>query len=239
MRTTSLSARDRLIVGLDVASVDDARLLAVTLSGHVGVFKIGLELAMAGGIDFARSLAADGHSVFLDMKLLDISNTVTKAVSNAASAGFSFLTLHAYPQAMRAGIDGIGDSDLKLLGVTVLTSMDQEDLLNTGYRQTPRDLVITRAKDAVAAGIPGIVCSPQEITAVREAVGNDLLLVTPGIRPASAEAGDQKRVATPAAAIRDGADYLVVARPVIQARDAAAAADAIVEEIAAALDSKE
>jgi orotidine-5'-phosphate decarboxylase len=221
-----------------VPSVGQAQEFADQLVGHVGVFKIGLELAMNGGIGFARSLAANGHAVFLDLKLLDIGNTVTKAVSNAASSGFAFLTLHAYPQAMRAGVAGVGDSPLKLLGVTVLTSMDQEDLLNTGYRQTPRDLVIARAKDAVAAGMPGIVCSPQEITAVREAVGHDLLLVTPGIRPASADTGDQKRVATPGSAIRNGADYLVVGRPITQSDDPAAAADAIVSEIEAALKAK-
>ena len=239
MSAKPLGARDRLIVALDVSSVDEARVLADSLTGHVGVFKIGLELAMAGGIDFARSLAADGHKVFLDLKLLDIGNTVTKAVRNAASEGFSFLTLHAYPQTLRAGVAGVGDSSLHLLGVTVLTSLDQEDLLQTGYRQTPRDLVIARAKDAVAAGMPGIVCSPQEITAVREAVGNELLLVTPGIRPNSAEVGDQKRVATPGSAIRDGADYLVIGRPITQNAAPADAADMIVAEISEALENRE
>jgi orotidine-5'-phosphate decarboxylase len=233
-----LSARERLIVALDVPSVAEARDLTNQLSGHVGVFKIGLELAMSGGIEFARTLANDGHQVFLDLKLLDIGNTVTKAVSNAAASGFAFLTLHAYPQAMRAGVSGVGESSLRLLGVTVLTSMDQADLLNTGYRQTPRDLVIARAKDAVAADMPGIVCSPQEITAVRDAVGHGLILVTPGIRPASADTGDQKRVATPGSAIRDGADYLVVGRPITQSDDPVAAADAIVSEIEAALEAR-
>lgn len=239
MTANTLAARDRLVVGLDVATVAEAQALAKALDGHVGVFKVGLELVMAGGIDFARSLASEGHKVFLDVKLLDIGNTVTKAVANAARAGFTFLTVHAYPQAMRAAVAGVGDSDLKLLGVTVLTSMDQEDLLNTGYRQTPRDLVIARARDAVAAGMPGIVCAPQELTAVREAVGHDLILVTPGIRPATADIGDQKRVATPATAIRDGADYLVVARPIVQASDPVAAADAIVAQIAEALEQRE
>ena len=239
MTANTLTARDRLVVGLDVATVAEAQALAKALDGHVGVFKVGLELVMAGGIDFARSLASEGHKVFLDVKLLDIGNTVTKAVANAARAGFTFLTVHAYPQAMRAAVAGVGDSDLKLLGVTVLTSMDQEDLLNTGYRQTPRDLVIARARDAVAAGMPGIVCAPQELTAVREAVGKDLILVTPGIRPATADIGDQKRVATPATAIRDGADYLVVARPIVQASDPVAAADAIVAQIAEALEQRE
>ena len=238
MTANTLTARDRLVVGLDVATVAEAQALAKALDGHVGVFKVGLELVMAGGIDFARSLASEGHKVFLDVKLLDIGNTVTKAVANAARAGFTFLTVHAYPQAMRAAVAGVGDSDLKLLGVTVLTSMDQEDLLNTGYRQTPRDLVIARARDAVAAGMPGIVCAPQELTAVREAVGHDLILVTPGIRPATADIGDQKRVATPATAIRDGADYLVVARPIVQASDPVAAADAIVAQIAEALEQR-
>ena len=232
---TSLSARDRLIVALDVPDTATAERLAGSLTGHVGVFKIGLELAMSGGIDLARDLAADGHNVFLDLKLLDISNTVTKAVENAANQGFAFLTVHAYPAAMRAAVAGLGDSKLCLLGVTVLTSLNTADLAEAGYVDAPEALVINRAKSAAATGMGGIVCSPKEVKAVRAQTGTSLTIVTPGVRPAGSDTGDQKRVATPASAIKSGADYLVVGRPITQSRDPATAAAEIVTEIATAL----
>ena len=232
---TSLSARDRLIVALDVPDTATAERLAGSLTGHVGVFKIGLELAMSGGIDLARDLAADGHNVFLDLKLLDISNTVTKAVENAANQGFAFLTVHAYPAAMRAAVAGLGDSKLCLLGVTVLTSLNTADLAEAGYVDAPEALVINRAKSAAATGMGGIVCSPKEVAAVRAQTGTSLTIVTPGVRPAGSDSGDQKRVATPASAIKAGADYLVVGRPITQSRDPKTAAAEIVTEIATAL----
>lgn len=233
-----IAARDRLIVALDVPDVATAKALAGSLTGHVGVFKIGLELAMNGGIGLARDLSADGHKVFLDLKLLDISNTVTKAVANAADQGFAFLTLHAYPAAMRAAVAGIGTSDLCLLGVTVLTSLNEADLAEAGYSDTPEALVLKRAHAAKAAGMGGIVCSPNEVAAVRGAIGQGLTIVTPGIRPAGSDTGDQKRIATPASAINAGADYLVVGRPITQSDDPVHAADAIVDEIAAALENE-
>ncbi len=227
--------RDRLIVALDTPDTAEAERLAGALAGHVGVFKVGLELAMAGGIGFARELASDGHAVFLDLKLLDIDNTVAKAVSNAADQGFAFLTIHAYPSAMRAAVDGLKGRDLCLLGVTVLTSLDADDLREAGYAATPEDLVLSRAQAAKAAGMGGIVCSPQEVAAVRAAVGESLAIVTPGVRPAGSATGDQKRIATPGEAIRAGADYLVVGRPITRDDDPAAAAGRIVAEIEAAL----
>lgn len=233
--TATLTPRDRLIVALDVADTGSAERLAQTLEGQVGVFKIGLELAMNGGIGLARDLAADGHKVFLDLKLLDISNTVTKAVENAADQGYAFLTVHAYPAAMRAAVAGLGSSSLCLLGVTVLTSLNTADLAEAGYVDAPEALVLNRAKAAKAAHMGGIVCSPREVAAVRQAVGNALTIVTPGVRPAGSESGDQKRVATPASAIRAGADYLVVGRPITQSLDPASAAAEIVTEIATAL----
>ncbi|MFN0265150.1 orotidine-5'-phosphate decarboxylase [Tepidamorphus sp. 3E244] len=233
MAKPSLSARDRLIVALDVPDTRAAETLARSLDGHVGVFKLGLELAMNGGIDLARDLAADGKPVFLDLKLLDISNTVTKAVENAAGQGFAFLTIHAYPAAMRAAVAGIGDSALCLLGVTVLTSLNAEDLAEAGYSASPDELVLSRAQSAASTGMGGIVCSPMEVAAVR-AKCPDLNIVTPGVRPAGSDTGDQKRIATPASAIKSGSDYLVVGRPITQAGNPAEAADTIVDEIASA-----
>ena len=182
------------------------------LDGVVSFYKIGYQLAFAGGLDFARELAAGGTKVFLDMKLLDIDNTVAKGVENIVKMGVSMLTLHAYPKAMRAAVEAADGSDLCLLGVTVLTSMDEQDMIEAGYEYDPHTLVLRRAEQALAAGMGGIVCSADEAAAVRKIVGPDLAVVTPGIRPAGAEHGDQKRVMTPAEAIRAGASHLVVAQ---------------------------
>ena len=229
------TARDRLMLALDVATVDAARRMIERTKDVVGVYKIGYRLAyQPGGLDLARELADAGVPVFLDLKLLDIDNTVTQGVESVTRLGAAFLTLHAYPKAIRAAIAGKGSSRLTLLGVTVLTSMDDADLAAAGYRDTATDLVIARARDAAAAGLDGLVSSAAEVAAVRAAVGPDLVLVTPGIRPSGAEAGDQKRVVTPAQAIRAGADYLVVGRPIVAATDPRAAALAILDEIAAA-----
>ncbi len=227
--------RDRLIVGLDVPTLAEARKVVEELDGVVSFYKIGYQLAFAGGLDLARELAAGGTDVFLDMKLLDIDNTVAKGVENVARMGVSMLTLHAYPKAMRAAVKARGQAPLGLLGVTVLTSMDDADLTEAGYRGPVEDLVLGRAKDAREAGMSGVVCSPVEVGKVRAIVGPDMALVTPGIRPAGAESGDQKRVTTPADAIRAGADYLVVARPILKAAEPRQAAEAIQAEIAAAL----
>ncbi|MEP9397703.1 orotidine-5'-phosphate decarboxylase [Mesorhizobium sp. KR2-14] len=226
--------RDRLIVGLDVPTVKEAEAVVRELDGVTCFYKIGYQLAFAGGLDFARELASGGTKVFLDMKLLDIDNTVAKGVENIVRMGVSMLTLHAYPKAMRAAVEAARGSDLCLLGVTVLTSMDAQDLIDAGYQYDPQTLVLRRAEQARAAGMGGIVCSAAEAGAVRRVVGPELAVVTPGIRPAGAERGDQKRVVTPADAMRNGSSHLVVARPIVGAVDRRAAAQAILDEMAAA-----
>jgi len=231
----AIDPRDRLIVGLDLPTLAEADAMVSRLGEAVSFYKIGLQLVFAGGIAFAGELAKSGKKVFLDVKLLDIDNTVAGAIENIARIGMTFVTIHAYPKAMRAAVAARGDAPLGLLGVTVLTSMDDTDLEQAGYAGKVDELVLRRARDARQAGMDGIVCSPVEVAGVRAAVGPDIALVTPGIRPAGAAIGDQKRVTTPADAIRAGADYLVVARPIIRAEDPRAAAEAIQAEIAAAV----
>jgi orotidine-5'-phosphate decarboxylase len=232
--TAPAGVADRLIVGLDVPTTAEAGKVVASLDGVVGFYKIGYQLAFAGGLDFARELAAEGKKIFLDMKLLDIDNTVAKGVENIAKMGMTMLTLHAYPKAMRAAVEAARGSGLCLLAVTVLTSMDEQDLTEAGYEYDPHTLVLRRAEQALAAGMGGIVCAASEAAAVRRIVGPDLAVVTPGIRPAGGEAGDQKRVVTPGDAIRAGASHLVVARPIVGAVDRAAAARAILAEMRAA-----
>ena len=224
----------RLIVGLDVPDLRTAQAVVRDLDGMVSFYKIGYQLAFAGGLAFARELVESGKSVFLDMKLLDIDNTVAKGVENIARMGMTMLTLHAYPKAMRAAVEAARGTPLCLLAVTVLTSMDEQDLLDAGYEYDPHTLVLRRAEQARIAGMGGIVCSAGEAAAARKIVGPDLAVVTPGIRPAGADHGDQKRVVTPADAIRAGASHLVVARPIIAAPDRRVAAQAIIEEMAGA-----
>jgi len=227
--------RDRLIVALDVPTVAEAGRVVDELGDAVSFYKVGYQLAFAGGLDFARELAAGGKKVFLDMKLLDIDNTVAGGVENIARMGMAMLTLHAYPKAMKAAVEAARGSGLCLLAVTVLTSMDGQDLVDAGYRDDdPRALVLRRSRQALEAGMGGIVCSAEEAAAVRAIVGPQLALVTPGIRPAGAAHGDQKRVVTPARAIRDGASHLVVGRPIVGAVDRRAAADAILTEMRSA-----
>jgi orotidine-5'-phosphate decarboxylase len=226
--------RERLIVGLDVPTLAEAEKTVRDLDGVVSFYKIGYQLAFAGGLDLARDLASGGTKVFLDMKLLDIDNTVAKGVENIVKMGVSMLTLHAYPKAMRAAVEAARGSQLCLLGVTVLTSMDEQDMIEAGYEYDPHTLVLRRAEQAFVAGMGGIVCSADEAAAARRIVGPDLAVVTPGIRPSGAEHGDQKRVMTPADAIRAGASHLVVARPIVQAPDRRAAAQAILAEMSAA-----
>ena len=230
-----MTARDRLIVGLDVPTLSEAERIVSTLGDDVLFYKIGYQLVFAGGLEFARELAQSGKKIFLDMKLLDIDNTVASGVENIAKMGMSMLTLHAYPKAMRAAGEAAKGSDLCLLGVTVLTSMDKADLVEAGYDIDPRDLVLKRAAQARAAGMGGIVCSAEESAAVRAILGPDMAIVTPGIRPAGSDKGDQKRVMTPAEAIRAGSSHLVVARPIVKAQDPRAAARAILDEMTAAL----
>ena len=230
-----MNARNRLIVGLDVPTVGEAENMVATLGETISFYKIGYQLAFAGGIEFARDLAKDGKNVFLDMKLLDIDNTVAKAVENIATMGMTMLTVHAYPKAMRAAVKAAEGSGLCLLAVTVLTSMDDADLLEVGYERDAHTLVLRRAEQALAAGMGGIVCSAEESAAVRKIVGSDMAIVTPGIRPAGSEAGDQKRVMTPADALRSGSSHLVVGRPIVKAADPRGAAQAILAEMSGAL----
>ncbi|SCY36132.1 orotidine-5'-phosphate decarboxylase [Microvirga guangxiensis] len=227
--------RDRLIIGLDVPTVDEARSI-VSRIGDAGTFyKIGYQLAYAGGFEFARELIGQGKKVFLDLKLHDIGNTVEEGVRSIARMGVTFLTVHAYPQTMRAAVAGKAGSDLKILAVTVLTSYDDNDLIDAGYAPVAAaELVAKRAEQARDIGIDGIVCAATEAQAVRTIVGRNRLIVTPGIRPAGADAGDQKRIVTPAEGIRLGANHLVVARPIVKADDPRAVAEAIVDEIAKA-----
>jgi orotidine-5'-phosphate decarboxylase len=230
----NLDPRERLIVALDVSSVAEAERMVVRLGDTVAFYKIGYQLAFAGGIDFARALAGAGKRIFLDLKLHDIGNTVARGVESVARLGASFLTVHAYPQTMHAAVDARKGSDLRLLAVTVLTSYDDADLAAAGYDFTVTELVAERAGQARDVGIDGLVCSGEEAALLRPQIGAQMLLVTPGIRPAGADAGDQKRIMTPANAIAAGADYLVVGRPVVAAADPQAAAAAIVAEIASA-----
>ena len=226
--------RDRLIVGLDVPTLAEAEKAVRELDGTVSFYKIGYQLAFAGGLDFARELASAGTKVFLDMKLLDIDNTVAKGVENIVEMGVTMLTVHAYPKAMKAAVEAAKGSKLCLLGVTVLTSMDEQDLIDTGYEYDPHTLVLRRSEQALHAGMGGVVCAASEAAAVRKVVGLDMAVVTPGIRPAGSDHGDQKRVVTPTDAIRAGASHLVVARPIVAAPDRRAAAQAILAEMQAA-----
>lgn len=226
--------RDRLIVGLDLPTLKEAERAVRELEGAVSFYKIGYQLAFAGGLDFARELTSGGTKVFLDMKLLDIDNTVAKGVENIVKMGMTMLTLHAYPRAMKAAVEAAKGSDLCLLGVTVLTSMDEQDVIDAGYEYDPHTLVLRRSEQALHAGMGGIVCSAEEAEAVRRIVGPDLAVVTPGIRPSGSDHGDQKRVVTPAQAIRNGSSHLVVGRPIVAAPDRRAAAEAILAEMQSA-----
>jgi orotidine-5'-phosphate decarboxylase len=226
--------RDRLIVALDVPSIPAAAALVERLGEAVSFYKIGYQLAFAGGMAFAETLIRADKRVFLDLKLHDIGNTVSKGVESVARLGATFLTVHAYPQTMKAAVAARGSAGLRILAVTVLTSYDDADLAAAGYRVRVSELVAWRAAQARQLGVDGLVCGAEEAAHLRPIIGTGMALVTPGIRPAGAEAGDQKRVVTPARAIAAGADYLVVGRPVVAAGDPKAAAEAIVAEIAAA-----
>ncbi|MGD0023870.1 MAG: orotidine-5'-phosphate decarboxylase [Xanthobacteraceae bacterium] len=223
--------RERLIVALDVSSVEAAQAMVARLGDAVSFYKIGYQLAFAGGLAYAPVLAGAGKRVFLDLKLHDIGNTVAQGVKSVARLGASFLTVHAYPQTMKAAVEA-REAGLHILAVTVLTSYDDADLAAASYDFTVSELVAERAAQARDIGVDGIVCSAEEATNLRAIVGTKLALVTPGIRPAGAAAGDQKRIMTPAAAIAAGADYLVVGRPIVAAADPRAAAQAIIDEIA-------
>src|ERR1700744_3833553 len=235
MPPATIPARDRLIVALDVPGVAHAESVIEKLGDSVTFYKIGYQLGFAGGLPLARRLAEAGKKVFIDLKLHDIGNTVARGVESVARLGATFLTVHAYPQTMKAAVEARAGSGLKILAVTVLTSYDDGDMHAAGYRLGVSDLVEARARQAQVLGVDGLVCSPEEAAALRGTVGHQMNLVTPGIRPAGSATGDQKRIMTPARAISAGADYLVVGRPVMEAADPRGAADAIQAEIVQAL----
>jgi len=227
-----IDPRDRLILALDLPSVADAEAMIARLGNAVSFYKVGYQLGFAGGLDLAKKLVDSGNEVFADFKLHDIGNTVAKGVESIARLGATFVTVHAYPQTMHAAVDARQGTNLRILAVTVLTSYDDADLAAAGYDFTVSELVAERAAQARDIGVDGLVCSGAEAASLRAIVGPRMVLVTPGIRPAGAAVGDQKRIMTPSAAIAAGADYLVVGRPILGARDPKAAAEKIVAEIA-------
>ncbi|XUM23669.1 orotidine-5'-phosphate decarboxylase [Bradyrhizobium oligotrophicum S58] len=232
---TEIAPRDRLIVALDLPSVADAEAMIARLGDAVTFYKIGMELTYAGGLGLAERLAAEGKHVFMDLKLHDIPNTVERATRQIARLGARFLTVHGFSQSMRAALAGAAGSSLELLAVTVMTSYDDADLAAAGYAMGVKELVAHRARQAREIGIHGLILSPEETALVRPLVGPDMQLVTPGIRPAGSDVGDQKRIMTPTLAIAGGADRLVVGRPVTGAADPAEAAESIVADIAGAV----
>jgi len=224
-----------VIVALDLESGAEARALLAALGNSASFYKVGLELYTSTGVDFVRELKAQGHRVFLDLKLYDIGETVKRAVAQVARLGVDFLTVHGSRTVMEAAVAGKGEAPLQLLAVTVLTSFDESDLRQMGYPCSVSDLVELRVRNAMEAGVGGIVCSPVEVGRVRSAAGPGAILVTPGVRSMGAAVGDQKRVATPAQAIADGADYLVIGRQVTRAADPRAEMLHILEEIRSAV----
>ena len=230
-------AREKLIVALDFWTIDEARQLVKYLGNEVNFYKVGLGLQLEGGDDFAKELIKQGKRVFLDYKYFDIDETIRSAVAKAAALGIDFLTVHGAGSILKAAVEGRGTSDLKILCVTVLTSMDAEDIKEMGFECNVEELVLARAKKALDVGCDGVIASALEAQSIRETHGNKLMIVSPGIRPAGSQADDQKRTTTPSGAIRAGANYLVIGRPITQAADPSVAAAQIIAEMADALDS--
>lgn len=223
-----------IIVALDVESAEEARALVARLGERIAFYKVGLELYAAAGMPFVRELLDSGKEVFLDLKLYDIPETVKRTVAQVARTGVRFLTVHSSSAAvMCAAVEGKGAGRLQLLAVTVLTSIDQKELAGDGYACSVPELVELRARKAIEAGMDGLVASPLEAGAIRRIAGPNAVLVTPGVRSGGAAVGDQKRVATPAEAIRNGANYVVMGRQITRATDPAAEAARVLEEIAA------
>ena len=221
----------RLFVALDLPSVAEAEAMVETLGDSIDSYKIGLQLLPIGGVELGQRLKARGKNIFYDFKLHDIGATVEKATRSIASLDADLLTVHARPDVMRAAVTGKGSSSLKILGVTVLTSLDRQALLDIGYNDNAENLVMRRVDQALKAGIDGVVSSPLEAPAIRANVPESFLVVTPGVRPAGADIGDQKRVATPASALSGGASHLVIGRPITQAKDPKQAAIRICQEM--------
>ena len=229
-------SRDTLIIALDLPEADDARTLVSRLGATGSFYKIGYQLMPIGGLDLARDLTAAGKKVFLDFKFHDIGATVEKGVRSVARFGGDFLTVHAEEDVVKAAVQGRGDDPrLKILAVTVLTSLTEEKLRRAGVSVPLEDLVLKRTETALEAGVDGVVASAKEARAIRQRFGAGFAIVTPGIRPTGASADDQARIVTPLDAIAAGADHLVVGRPITAAADPVAAAEAIIEAIASAL----
>jgi orotidine-5'-phosphate decarboxylase len=222
-----------VIIALDLESAEEARALVARLAGQANFYKVGMELYAAAGMSFVQELLDSGKQVFLDLKLYDIGETVKRAVAQVARRGVHLLTIHGSKTVMRAAVEGRGSASLGLLGVTVLTSFDRDDLQDLGYPCEIGELVDLRVRNAMAAGLDGLVCSPLEVARVRATAGLRATLVTPGVRSAGAASGDQKRIATPAQALANGADYLVIGRQVTRADDPASALEAVTAEITA------
>ncbi len=226
---------DRLIIALDLPSVQEARAAVAAIGSAGSFYKIGYQLIPVGGLDLARELTASGKKVFLDFKFHDIGATVERGAASVAKLGADFLTVHAEPDVLKGAVAGRdGDRRLKILGVTVLTSLTQKSLDESGISMRLEELVLRRAEFCARAGADGVIASAREAQAIRKRFGDDLLIVTPGVRPAGARADDQARIVTPSEAIRAGADHLVVGRPIVNAKDSRAAARAIVDEIESA-----
>ncbi|MCU1232700.1 MAG: orotidine-5-phosphate decarboxylase [Candidatus Solibacter sp.] len=231
---TTKAMHNPIIVALDVESASEARAMVARIGPQVGFYKVGLELYTAAGMEVVRELLGEGKQVFLDLKMYDIPETVSRAVAQVAKTGVRFLTVHAIGSVMRAAVAARAGSGLQILGVTVLTSFGPEDMDDLGFSGTIAELVERRARKAAELGVDGVVASPLEAAAVRRAVGERMTIVTPGVRSAGVDAGDQKRVATPAQAMIDGANYLVIGRQITRASDPAGAVDRVLMEIAEA-----
>lgn len=235
---TRIDARDRLIVALDVPSAAEAEALVDRMGEQVRFVKVGLELYTVAGPDIVRKLVDRGKRVFLDLKFLDIEETVRRATARVAAMGATFLTIHANRKALVAAVQGRGQSELKLLAVTVLTNFDGDDLREMGIQRSVRDLVSARAALAAEVGCDGVVASGEEPEAIRAKVGPAFLIVTPGVRPAGNSTDDHARPTTPTQTIAAGADYLVIGRPIRDAQDPPVATAAILKEMQAAFDRR-
>jgi orotidine-5'-phosphate decarboxylase len=233
MTLETISADPRLYVALDLPSIADARAMVAALGDSVVSYKIGLQLLPLGGTEFGKELIDQGKNVFFDFKLHDIGATVEKATRSIAPMGADLLTVHGTPDVMSAAVKGRGRSKLKIMAVTVLTSLDDAALIEMGYFANAKELVIHRVRQAVKAGVDGVISSPLEAGEIRSMVPKDFMIVTPGVRMSGGDKGDQKRVATPQTALKAGATHLVVGRPITQSNDPKSAAIAILKNMKA------
>jgi len=230
----TLNADPRLYVALDLPSINGAWAMVKTLGDSVVSYKIGLQLLPIGGVEFAKELIGQGKNVFLDFKLHDIGATVEKATRSIASVGAELLTVHGTPDVMAAAVKGRGNSKLNIMAVTVLTSLDDQALIEMGYFANAKELVLHRVRQAVKAGVDGVISSPLEAEEIRTVVPKDFLIVTPGVRMPGGDKGDQKRIATPGSALKAGASHLVVGRPITQSNNPKASVQAILQNMAKA-----